>query len=304
MAKTLKTQTEHVDPETGEVTTYPEAIEDAEIIPEAEAADASDVPAAEGGEPAAEPVAVEATGGGAAGHVADIETPPHVHAYDAGEFHPELHKLEGQMRDFMLTRIKNNWKPWQQMTVDEQQDLVNAIEMQARDTIRGTVRALNDYEWPHCMVTLGQVTIKGAEKGIEGKISTSMDPESLAFLGQHVEKRVMIVVTDAEAFFGADRVKYDGRGSQMDLPLGGSVKDVEAGGFEAETAALQDLAAAEELEDEHAQDDHPADAPVLSEGDAPEAGEAWDAAPWPDDEQLGERETDDDSADTSEPAEA
>lgn len=280
-----KGKIERIDPETGEVTYIdPETVEDAEIVPESETVDVGqteivdhdfeDMPAPTEG----------------------LADPEHVHAYDAGELNPEIQKLEGQIRNFLLDRIKNNWKPWQQMTVDEQQQLVNAIEMQARDTIRGTVRAVNDYEWAHCTVVLGQVTLKGGDKGIEAKITCSNVDENRNFLGEHVDKHVLILSTDAETFFGArDKVKYDGRGSQMDLPLGGNVKDIEAGGFADETAAIQDPAPAEEggedqspqgeeLEDEHAQDDHPADSEELP---------AWDKEPWPDDEQLGEHTTED-----------
>ena len=274
MAKTQKDKVERIDQETGEVTCVdPETIEDAEIVPKGDPTapnddTAEEVPAAEGGEPAAEPV--------------PVDEPEHVHAYDAGAFHPELRKMEGQMRDFMLARIRNNWKPWQQMTVEEQQDLVNAVEQQARDTIRGTVRAINDYEWPHCMVTLGQVTLKGSEKGIEGKIIAPMVAQNLDFLGQHVEKRVMLVATDAETFFGSDRIKYDGRGSQMDLPLGGSVKDIEAGGFAAEEAALR----APVL-------DGPEPDPLApEEGEETELDEDKPGFVWPDDVHLGMAEVD------------
>ncbi len=264
-----KGKIERIDPETGEVTYIdPETVEDAEIVPESETVDVGqteivdhdfeDMPAPTEG----------------------LADPEHVHAYDAGEFNPEIQKLEGQIRNFLLDRIKNNWKPWQQMTVDEQQQLVNAIEMQARDTIRGTVRAVNDYEWAHCTVVLGQVTLKGGDKGIEAKITCSNVDENRNFLGEHVDKHVLILSTDAETFFGArDKVKYDGRGSQMDLPLGGNVKDIEAGGFAAEEEAIR--------------------APVL-DGPEPDAfapeGEddedKTDPAPWPDDEQLGERPAD------------
>jgi len=282
-----KKTVEQIDEETGEVTNVEvpeteevtgeggapgpvETIEDAEIVGET----GGDLP----------PGATGTDGEG----VYIYEEAKTIHAYDAGEFHPELHKLEGQMRDFMLDRIKNNWKPWQQMTVDEQQMLVNAIEQQARDTIRGTVRAINDYEWAHCMVTLGQVTLKGAEKGIEAKITAPMVAENLDFLGQHVEKRVMLLATDAETFFGADRIKYDGRGSQMDLPLGGNIKDAETGGFADETEALR----APVL-------DGPEPDPLAPDDDDDDEDKTDTEAPWPDDQQLGEQ-----PADPEEPGEA
>jgi hypothetical protein len=305
---TNKGKIERVDPETGEVTYIdPETVEDAEIVPEGEGGEdfvpgdaeptSSDepvtmeqvqeylgefAPAAEGGEPAVEPTEPDE----------GLADPERVHAYDAGEFNPEFQKLEGQIRNFMLDRIRNNWKPWQQMTVDEQQQLVNAIEMQARDTIRGTVRALNDFEWEHCMVTLGQVTLKGGDKGIEAKITCANVDENRNFLGEHIDSQVMILSTNAETFFGArDKVKYDGRGSQMDLPLGGSIKDIEAGGFEAEAAALQDPAPTEAEE--------PTTAPVLADG---EGAPDWNSpGGWPDDEQLGERQEADDDDMTPHP---
>jgi len=283
MAKALKdNRIEHIDPETGEVTygdppaAATEAVDlnlDVDSIPEAETVEAA-------GEDIGPTEIVDPVEG--------IAEPERIHAYDAGEFHPELNKLEGQMRDFMLTRIRNNWKPWQQMTVNEQQDLVNAIEQQSRDTIKGIVRALNDHEWPYCTVTLGQVTINGGDKGIEAKITCANVDDNRNFLGEHVDSQVMIIVTNAEDFFGSrDRVKYDGKNSQMDLPLGGSVKDIEEGGFAAEEEALQ--------------------APVLGgpepDAFAPEPGEE-DA----DGEQLGEREPADDDVkpadDGEEPGEA
>lgn len=218
---------ERVDPETGEVT----------------------YEAATPGADAAEPATEEA---------ADTE-PATIHAYEAGEFTPELKKMMGDMRNFILDRIRNNWKPWQQMTTVEQQDLVNAVEDQARKTIRGTVRALNDHDWPYCMVTLGQVTIKGGDKGIEARITCANVNDNRNFLGEHVDSQVMIVVTNAEDFFGArDRVKLDGKGSQMDLPLGGEAND--GGGFDDEQAAL---------------------AATGGEGGNPE--QPWHAGGWPED---------------------
>lgn len=285
-----KGKIERVDPKTGEVTYIdPETVEDAEIIPEGDPAAPNGETAEEFQERVEEHLAT-AEAAEAAGEPIEpaegIAEPERVHAYDAGEFNPEFQKLEGQIRNFMLDRIRNNWKPWQQMTVQEQQDLVNAIEQQARDTIRGTVRALNDFEWDHCMVTLGQVTLKGGDKGIEAKITCANVDENRNFLGEHIDSQVMILSTDAETFFGArDKVKIDGRGSQMDLPLGGSVKDIEAGGFAAEAAAIEAPAEPEEdVEGEHAQDDHPADSEELPD---------WNSPSWTDDEQLGERPVDD-----------
>ena len=292
-----KKTVEQIDEETGEVTNV-EVPETEEVTSEGgdpgpvETIDDAEIVGETVGDPDPNVVPVDMEGVGE-----DFS----VHAYDAGEFHPELHKLEGQMRDFILDRIKNNWKPWQQMTVDEQQMLVNAIEMQARDTIRGTVRAINDYEWAHCSVVLGQVTLKGAEKGIEAKVTCEMDDDNLKFLGQHVEKRVMIIATDAETFFGADRIKYDGRGSQMDLPLGGNIKDAETGGFADETEALRgpvlDGPEPDPLAPDDDDDDEEEGASDLSVDDDEDKTDT--EAPWPDDQQLGEQ-----PADPEEPGEA
>ena len=247
MAKKIQDSDERVDPETGEITQDSPVYDD-------------------------DPDFAEVTGAAIDGDVEEAS----IHAYDAGEFHPELSKLMGDMRDFMLGRIRNNWKPWQQMTVDEQQLLVNAVEQQARDTIRGTVRALNDHDWPHCTVILGQVTIKGGDKGIEAKITCANIGHNRDILGEYVDKPVMVIMTEAETFFGQrGKVVLDGKGSQMDLPLGGS--SAEAGGFEAEQEALR--------------------APVLDgiEPDAlaPDDDDKTDTeALWPDDQQLGERTAD------------
>ena len=121
---------------------------------------------------------------------------------DAPDYDPELGTLMGDMRDVMLQRIRTLQKPWQQMTEQEQTDCANGIEFGARDIIRKTVRLLNKHDWPHSVVSLGQVTITG-DKGIKAQIECANIQHNRDVLGGHVGQRVMVMMVDSDTFMAA-----------------------------------------------------------------------------------------------------
>lgn len=121
---------------------------------------------------------------------------------DAPDFDPELDTLMGDLRDVMLMRIRTLRKPWQQMSEAEQTDCANGVELGAKEIIRKTVRMLTSYDWPHTVVSLGQVTIKG-EKGIEAKIECSNIQHNREVLGEHVGQMVMVMMVDSDTFMAA-----------------------------------------------------------------------------------------------------
>lgn len=136
---------------------------------------------------------------------------------DDPDFNPELGTLMGDMRDVMLQRIRTLQKPWQQMTEQEQTDCANGIELGARDMIRKTVRLLNKHDWPHSVVSLGQVTITG-DKGIKAQIECANIQHNRDVLGGHVGQQVMVMMVDSETFMAARApVKIDK--DQPEMPL-------------------------------------------------------------------------------------
>ena len=143
----------------------------------------------------------------------------------APEFNPELETLRGDVRDVMLGRIRTAQKPWQQMTEAEQRDLASAIDMAAGDMVRRTVRLLTSYEWPHAVVSLGEVKIKG-EKGIEAKVSCANIEHNRTVLGEHVGSYVTMLMVDSDTFM-AERapVQIDPDQPAMDMGYGDGGED-------------------------------------------------------------------------------
>ena len=154
--------------------------------------------------------------------VEDLGDPP------AQDWEPEgpleFDTLVGDVRDLMLSRIRQMRKPWQQMSEAEQRDTAEGIASGARHLVRKTVRLLSTYEWPHCVVTLGEVKIKG-EKGIEAKIGAANVEENRNVLGDYVGQFAMLVMVDSETFMGTrGEVQIDP--DQPELP-GGDEPDPE-----------------------------------------------------------------------------
>lgn len=149
-------------------------------------------------------------------------------ADDAPDFDPELGTLMGDVRDAILMRIRTLQKPWAQMTEAEQADCANGVELSARDMIRKTVRLLNSFEWPHAVVTLGEVKIKG-EKGIEAKIVCTNIEHNRTVLGEHVGDHIMVLMVDSDTFMAERKpVQIDKDQPSLDLEDGEGVPDPKA----------------------------------------------------------------------------
>ncbi|MDK3016527.1 hypothetical protein [Pseudodonghicola flavimaris] len=116
---------------------------------------------------------------------------------------PDLHldTLFGDCRDAMLLRIQTMKTSWPLCNEAEQAEIINGIELAARNIVRAAVREVTRHEFPHAVVTLGEVKIKG-EKGIEGKITCANIEHNRNVLGDHVGTMVQLVMIDSEDFMG------------------------------------------------------------------------------------------------------
>ncbi|PQO23378.1 hypothetical protein C2I36_08000 [Rhodobacteraceae bacterium WD3A24] len=114
----------------------------------------------------------------------------------------EIETLAGDVRDAVLTRVRDLKRPWSMLTEEEQRDLANGFELMANDLVRNAVRMLNDHEWPFTVVKLGDVKIAGGDKGIEAKITASNIEHNRTVLGDHVGDYCTIMMVDSEAFMG------------------------------------------------------------------------------------------------------
>lgn len=122
----------------------------------------------------------------------EFETPPDL----------KFDTLSGDVRDALLTRFRMLTKPWEQLTEIQQSDLVNGIDLAARQLVREVVRMVTSYDFPHCVVKLGDVKIMGGDKGIEAKISAMNIEENRSVLGEHVGDWVMVHMVDSATFLG------------------------------------------------------------------------------------------------------
>lgn len=133
----------------------------------------------------------------------------------------QIETLAGDLRDNLLLRIRDMKRPWSALTEEEQRDLANGLEMSARDLVRRTVRLLTAWEWPRCVVKLGDIKIVGGDKArIEGKIEAANLEEYRNVLGDHVGTMVTLIMIDSESFMG-ERGPADVDPDEPNLPMGG-----------------------------------------------------------------------------------
>lgn len=140
----------------------------------------------------------------------------------------DLKTLSGDLRDAMLSRIRQMRTTWPLCTEAEQADIVNGLDMAARAMVKEVVRLLTGYDFPRAAVTLGEVKIKG-EKGIEAKITCPNIEVYRSVLGEHVGDMVLLLMVDSDKFL-ADRATPDIQPDQADLfaaPPPEGIDDVE-----------------------------------------------------------------------------
>ena len=137
------------------------------------------------------------------------------HDMEGQEDDLQLDTLRGDIRDAMLNRIRHMKTSWGLCTEAEQNEIVNGLELAAKNLVRGVVRQLTAHEFPHAVVTLGEVKI-GGSKGIEAKITCTNIEVNRNTLGDHVGEMVQIVMIDSDKFLG-ERAPADVQPDQNDM---------------------------------------------------------------------------------------
>lgn len=131
---------------------------------------------------------------------AEDEGPSAAPEMDAPEV--ERDTLYGDVRDALLSRFRNTRKSWDQMSEQEQRETVEAFSTTARHVVREAVRAVTDYDFPRCVVTLGAVQIKDKQT-IEAKISCQNIEDYRSVLGEAVGEHVLLLAVDSDDFMAA-----------------------------------------------------------------------------------------------------
>lgn len=115
----------------------------------------------------------------------------------------ELETLSGDLRDALLTRVRDMKRPWSMLTQAEQNDLANGLDMMASDLVRKTVRLLTAWEWPRAVVHLAEIKIVGGDKTrIDCKVTAANVAENRDVLGEAVNSTVLMLMVDSAAFLG------------------------------------------------------------------------------------------------------
>ena len=113
----------------------------------------------------------------------------------------DLATLSGDMRDEMLSRVKHLKATWNLLSQSEQQEIGNGLDLFAKSLLRRIVGALAKHEFEHVVVTLAEHKIKGG-KDIEAKITCPNIQNYRNTLGDHTGSMCMLMMVDAETFFG------------------------------------------------------------------------------------------------------
>lgn len=113
----------------------------------------------------------------------------------------DLETLSGDIRDEMLSRIKHLKATWNLLSQGEQQEVGNGCELFAKNLLRKIVGKLAKHEFPHVVVSLAEFKVKGG-KDIEAKITCPNIAVNRDPLGDRVGDMCMLVMVDAETFFG------------------------------------------------------------------------------------------------------
>ena len=107
--------------------------------------------------------------------------------------------LRGDMRDFMLDLFKRRPKPWQQMSEQEQQDLVLRCSEHAEDIIDRLALLISTAGQESIPGKLVQFTVKD---GVKAQVDFLSTGENLDFLGSSVQGYVRVIRVDTEQFKG------------------------------------------------------------------------------------------------------
>lgn len=108
--------------------------------------------------------------------------------------------LRGDVRDEILREFKHMPKPWQQMTEDEQQRLIDRASDIADALVRKAVDLVAGRGLPSLPIEVGKITIDGA--ACKGTFECFTDDESLLRIRHLQGSRAVFVLATIDAFKG------------------------------------------------------------------------------------------------------
>lgn len=108
--------------------------------------------------------------------------------------------LSGDIRDFLLTWIRNMQKPFEQMSESDQRDLIDAVEGSARELVGGVISVVSGRGFEKAFVKLGKFSVGD---GIEAKLITDRSERNLLNFNDFAGRSAMLIFADPAEFDGA-----------------------------------------------------------------------------------------------------
>lgn len=107
-------------------------------------------------------------------------------------------QLGAALIDAALTEVKALARPWQQMTHDQQDEVLERITRQVRDAVGETIRLLATRGAPHLVCELEQITVKKGAKAVLVIPRGDLDQDLFDAVGQQVILVVGPELTEAK----------------------------------------------------------------------------------------------------------
>lgn len=108
--------------------------------------------------------------------------------------------LSGDIRDFILTWVRNMKKPFEQMSESDQRDVIDAVEGSARELVGGVISVVSGRGFEKAFVKLGKFSVGD---GIEAKLITDRSERNLLNFNHFAGRSAMLIFADPADFDGA-----------------------------------------------------------------------------------------------------
>lgn len=112
----------------------------------------------------------------------------------------DTNTLRGDIRDVVLTELKQAVKPWQQMNEDEQEHVIHRAGDIADSLVRRAVDIIAARGLDCLAITVGKFQVDAAE--IKGTFEAYADDANLLAIRHLAGRRAMFVLSDPAAYLG------------------------------------------------------------------------------------------------------
>lgn len=124
--------------------------------------------------------------------------------------------LTGDIRDFLLSHIRDMQKPWAQMSQEEQKAKVALAEKAAENLVKQSLETIAGRGLPFMVISVGKFTCDGAE--MKGTYTAYASDENLLRARHLSERRAVFVLCDPDLYFG-ERYEAKTDPDEPGLPL-------------------------------------------------------------------------------------